>query len=708
MIFFLPKNGRPGHRNRFLRTLAIACSLFGPVGAGLINGPVLAESKAAVVSGVSTGLSHPLDPLSAAEIQTAFETVLTAFKTSQDLPKESLRFPLMALGEPAKDFVLAWKPGQPMPRMAEVQILHNPSNRFWLADVDLVTKRLVKISLQPAGTQPGLATSEFTEADAIVHADPGFRNAIRSRGLNPDLVYVDVWAPGDAPLAPDISAALPFGKNTRMVRCLAFYRGAPIEAMKSHLPQNPYVRPIEGLVITVDMNARKVINISDRFVGPVIAITGNSPVDIRLSPNPAKANPPADLKLNGHLVNWHQWQFYLSLHPREGLVISDVRYNDKGRLRPLAYRMSLSEVYVPYGIADPSWSWRNAFDVGEYNAGMLAQTLIANRDLPSSAVLLNAVFPTDQGPTKDNPAGTVTIPAAIGLYERDSGILWSRTDPTNYERDTRYGRELVATWNTWVGNYIYSFDWVFQLDGTIAVRTKLTGTTLNRGSLQQNEASSPKVGQDQRGVVVEAPYHQHFLNFRLDLDVDGPANQAMEMEVVPITKPGFSHAFGTTSSHLASEGFRDVDPFKARHWHVESATNLNPFGKPTGYAIEPDELAFPYGAPNDPGLQKGLFAKHQIWFTRYHPKELYASGNFPNQARKPDGLPEYIKDQESLHGQDLVTWYTVGLTHLSRPEDYPVMPSDSIGFRIMPRGFFASNPALGVSDSAVKGQEHSH
>jgi primary-amine oxidase len=131
---------------------------------------------------------------------------------------------------------------------------------------------------------------------------------------------------------------------------------------------------------------------------------------------------------------------------------------------------------------------------------------------------------------------------------------------------------------------------------------------------------------------------------------------------------------------------------------VESSTSLNPFGKPTGYAIEPEELAFPYGALDDPSLKKASFAQHQFWLTRYRPGELYAAGTFPNQAKRADGLSEFIKDQLPLHRQDLVVWYTVGFTHLSRPEDYPVMPSDSIGFRIVPRGFFANNPALGVSD----------
>jgi len=38
------------------------------------------------------------------------------------------------------------------------------------------------------------------------------------------------------------------------------------------------------------------------------------------------------------------------------------------------------------------------------------------------------------------------------------------------------------------------------------------------------------------------------------------------------------------------------------------------------------------------------------------------------------------------------------MTHVPRPEDYPVMPSESMGFRIVPHGFFDRNPALDVQD----------
>lgn len=178
---------------RWSQSLAVSCSLLCLLAAGSLPGPAMAGSK--VADAVATSrLRHPLDPLSAAEIKTAFGAILSTFQASGDLPKQALRFPLVALAEPAKTFVLAWKPGQPMPRVAEVQILHNPSNRLWLAEVDLPTRRVIKLDLQPAGTQPALSATEYTEADEIVRTDPGFKAAMQSRGLNPDLVYVDVWA----------------------------------------------------------------------------------------------------------------------------------------------------------------------------------------------------------------------------------------------------------------------------------------------------------------------------------------------------------------------------------------------------------------------------------------------------------------------------------------------------------------------------------
>jgi len=41
-----------------------------------------------------------------------------------------------------------------------------------------------------------------------------------------------------------------------------------------------------------------------------------------------------------------------------------------------------------------------------------------------------------------------------------------------------------------------------------------------------------------------------------------------------------------------------------------------------------------------------------------------------------------------------VLWYTLGMTHLPRPEDWPLMPAYTVGFRLVPAGFFSHDPAL--------------
>ena len=54
-------------------------------------------------------------------------------------------------------------------------------------------------------------------------------------------------------------------------------------------------------------------------------------------------------KVNGYHVSWQKFQFRFGFNMREGLVLYDISYEDGSKRRPLIYRMSLSEMIVPYG-----------------------------------------------------------------------------------------------------------------------------------------------------------------------------------------------------------------------------------------------------------------------------------------------------------------------------------------------------------------------
>ena len=65
-----------------------------------------------------------------------------------------------------------------------------------------------------------------------------------------------------------------------------------------------------------------------------------------------------------------------------------VGYEDKGRVRPVVYRASLSEMVVPYGDPRPHNFRRNAFDLGEYGIGMLTNSLVLGCDCLGEILLL--------------------------------------------------------------------------------------------------------------------------------------------------------------------------------------------------------------------------------------------------------------------------------------------------------------------------------
>jgi primary-amine oxidase len=90
------------------------------------------------------------------------------------------------------------------------------------------------------------------------------------------------------------------------------------------------------------------------------------------------------------------------------------------------------------------------------------------------------------------------------------------------------------------------------------------------------------------------------------------------------------------------------------------------------------------------------FATENLWVTPYAPEERRAAGDHPNQHAGGDGLPRWTAADRSLVDTDIVVWHTFGVTHVPRPEDWPVMPVEYTGFTLVPVGFFDRNPALDV------------
>ena len=87
---------------------------------------------------------------------------------------------------------------------------------------------------------------------------------------------------------------------------------------------------------------------------------------------------------------------------------------------------------------------------------------------------------------------------------------------------------------------------------------------------------------------------------------------------------------------------------------------------------------------------------HTLWVTPYDAEERWPAGEFCNQSRGSAGLPAWTAADRPIADTDIVLWHVFGIHHLPRPEDWPVMPVDTVSFSLKPWGFFDRNPALDV------------
>ena len=320
----------------------------------------------------------------------------------------------------------------------------------------------------------------------------------------------------------------------------------------------------------------------------------------------------------------------------------------------------------------------------------------AGKELPDNALTLDAFLPSE------SLAGAETRPGRIYFYERDAGTLLAHSQTSDGRRIYARAKELVVGFIATIGNYDYAFNYVFRLDGSFGFDANLNGLILNKtvAALQtggDEEAFGTMVFPQMVGVT-----HQHWINLRLDFDIDGMANAIEERNIValppdPKTNPaGRALVVQRTPLRTAREAARTVDDTTGRTWVVFNPSKRVGVGHAPGYEIEPEGNTFSsiparFGEPSS-------FVQRHLWVTPYDPEQLYAAGKYPNQYPRgyTDGLASYAGDQ-SIDDRDIVVWYSLGFTHVTRPEDFPIMPSERVTVNFKPRGFFAKTTTLGYA-----------
>ena len=636
------------------------------------------STKAAPQETTRSVVSHPLDPLTAEEIAEASAIL----KSQRDLGPRT-RFETVVLREPEKSVALKHRPGEPIRREAFLVVLDNDAEATYEAVVSLNERRVVSWEHVP-GVQPRVMFDEFVECEAAVRADARFRAAIKKRGItDPSLVMVDPWSAGNYGYEDE--------EGRRLVLCRNFARSSPTD--------NGYARPIEGVTAVVDLNSMEVVRVDDYGVTLLPPEPGNYGAEFvgkfREDLKPLEITQPEgpSFQVDGWKVIWQKWHLRVGFTPREGLVIHTVGYEDQDRVRPILHRAALSDMVVPYGEPGKDHYRKNAFDAGEYGIGSLTNSLTLGCDCLGEIYYFDAALNTGNGEA-------FTIPNAVCMHEEDYGILWKHTDWRIGQTEVRRSRRLVISSVATVGNYEYGFFWYFYQDGTIQMEVKLTGI-INTAGIAEGE--TPKYGT----IVapqLNAHIHQHFFNFRLDMNVDGEQNSVFEVNTVA-APPGpdnpHGNAFYAQKTLLGTEheAQRIIDPMSGRYWLVSNTSAKNALGQPVSYKLMPGENILPFAHPDASIIKRAGFMTKHLWVTPYRRDEISATGPYPNQHPGGAGLPEYTRNNRNVTDTDVVLWYTLGYHHVPRPEDWPISPVAYCGFSLKPVGFFDTNPVLDVPPS---------
>ena len=634
--------------------------------------------------------SHPLDALTGAELGR-----VKAILAGEGKLGPKARFHSIDLDEPDKASVAAWRPGASLPRRAIAVV--SEAGTVHQAAVDLTAGRTT--AWQPATGEPNLLLGEMMDAGGMALADPRMIQGLAKRGLTPSRVFC-------LPLTSGNFGAKEAGQRLLKVPCYAKPGNS-----------NVWARPVEGLFATVDLKTGKAIDVTDTGVVPVASEPwGYEEAEIarrsalRPEMRPANLSQPGGDNItseDGRYV-WDIWRFHLRADMRPGTVLSMVEARDGGRWRSVAYQMHLSEIFVPYMDPDQSWYWRAYMDSGEYGFGNLMSPLRSGVDCPSYARFLAVTMPQDDGEP-------IQIPNAICLFERSIGDpAWRHYETVGRSQNDqspaagRPASELVVRSAAALGNYDYLVDYVFHQDGSIRIAVGATGTDATKGVASQSMKDATAAADTSYGTLIApglvAPFHSHYFNFRLDLDVDGPANDFMRerltQQALPEGSPRRS-LFTVTSEMPATEiaARTRIEPGAPALYHFGNHNVESALGHHPGYMLMPEgSYVHPLLGADDPPVRRNSYLHYQLSVTPFAPAERYAGGRYAMMSDGSDTLGAWTARDRPINNRDIVAWYTVGFHHITRMEDWPVMPTHWFGFTLMPHNFFSTNPAMTIRD----------
>ncbi|KAJ0383321.1 hypothetical protein COL922a_010714 [Colletotrichum nupharicola] len=366
---------------------------------------------------------HPLDPATAEEIQIATDLVKNLF---YGIP---LHFKAAGLDEPPKQEMVAYlkaeHAGEPLPeiprRIFPIWYIKR-SPRLFEGVIDVTNKRVIQHEELSRDFHGPVDRVELNEAAQVVMANADVHKELARLKIDKANVVLDPWDYGVDGI----------DTQERMTQVFMYMKNPK----NNDVDSSHYSFPLDFMVI-VDLCTMKVKKIIRLPLGSDESTTEGMDDIAHRETDPAEPdydhqlqkNPPrtslkpynviqpegASFTVKGHLIEWENWRFRVGFNWREGLTLHDLHFMDRSKF----YRLSLSEMFVPYGDPRSPVYRKGAFDLGNIGAGVTANN-------PQPAVSFQ--------PTEDQSG-------EISFETRATGILY--TQPIDKDSKVPWGTRVA-------------------------------------------------------------------------------------------------------------------------------------------------------------------------------------------------------------------------------------------------------------------------
>ncbi|KAF2105040.1 copper amine oxidase [Rhizodiscina lignyota] len=393
-------------------------------------------------------------------------------------------------------------------------------------------------------------------------------------------------------------------------------------------------------------------------------------------------------------VSWMGFEFYLSTMQATALSLWDIKF----RGDRVIYEITLQEAFAHYAGADPMQAGMIWLDT-LFGMGFNMYELVPGYDCPPYATYLSTSFQQ-----KDK---TVFRNNSICIFEYTADHpLQRHTTPrqTTISRNTYLVVRSVST----VGNYDYTIDYQFYLDGTIEVKLRASGYIFGAYH-PQNSKAKRDILQYTYGYQVHdqvaTSMHDHGISFKADVDVAGSANSMVKLDIAPYT-----HQYDFDSdprntmrlkqSTLEKEQGFNWPPNANAMYIILNNDTTNSWGEKRGYRITPGTgMGIPPHLTVKDSTAMGNAAKwsdKDLWVLRQKDGERRGASEY-NAMEPLDPLIDFSKmvDDEGIVQEDLVVYFTLGTHHISHSGDIPntLMHTSATSVIFTPHNFHDRDPS---------------